>query len=234
LFDFLTDIHGCIAELAQLLTKLGYNEFGDHPDGRKLVFAGDYVDRGPDSATVLDTIMNLTNTGKAQAVIGNHDDKLLRYLKGTKVKLGHGLEKTVAQVQTKSPEFQAKIRSWLQNLPYRLTLDNNKVVVAHAGLPEWMHLAVDSPKVRSHALYGDVDGTVDKLGRPVRKNWALDYAGPRVVVHGHVVVDAPYIINHVYNLDTGCCFGGALTCLRYPEMELVSVAAHKNWSQSYV
>ena len=47
--DIVGDIHGEIAALEQLLAHLGYDGQGNHPEGRRLVFVGDFCDRGPDS-----------------------------------------------------------------------------------------------------------------------------------------------------------------------------------------
>jgi protein phosphatase len=89
-FDIIGDIHGCYEELLELLRKLGY-ELGDSadgapdvipPPGRKLVFLGDLVDRGPAIPEVLKLVMKLVESGTALCVPGNHDMKLMRKLKG--------------------------------------------------------------------------------------------------------------------------------------------------------
>ena len=53
------------------------------------------------------------------------------------------------------------------------------------------------------------------------------YRGAARVVYGHTPTDAPAWINGTLCIDTGCVYGGALTALRYPELELVSVAARR-------
>ena len=229
MFDLIGDVHGCIEELRDLLAKLGYTADGiKHPLGRRVVFVGDLNDRGPDSASVLALAMGMCKSGNALCVIGNHDDKLLRHLKGNKIKPGHGLAETIAQLDTMSQSFRDELRDWLSTMPYQMFLDNGRVLVAHAGLPEKMH-GVSNGRVKSHALYGDVSGEVDAAGLPVRKDWAKDYAGTRIVVHGHTPMYDYRNLNNVWCLDTGCCFGGKLTALRYPEMEIVQVPARKNY-----
>jgi protein phosphatase len=59
----------------------------------------------------------------------------------------------------------------------------------------------------------------------VRVNWAKDYRGKALVVHGHTPVTEPVWLNNTVNIDTGCVYGGHLTALRYPERETVSVPA---------
>jgi protein phosphatase len=235
MFDFVGDVHGCTDELQSLLTRLGYIQdiaklVPYHPSGRKMVFVGDLIDRGPDSVGTLRIAMRMVLSGSALAVTGNHDDKLRRYLNGNKVKPKHGLQETINQLEKEPEWFRDEISDFLDKLPYRLMLDEGKVMVCHAGLPASMHECVESGKVRSHALYGDVDGTTDHDGFPVRKDWTKDYRGTRIVVHGHVPVKEPDIRNNVYNLDTGCCFGNKLTALRYPEMEIVSIPAFEAYS----
>jgi hypothetical protein len=76
--DIIGDIHGERAALESLLRKLGYDHLGRHPEGRKLVFVGDLVDRGPDSPGVLRTVIPLVESGNAQCVVGNHELNALR------------------------------------------------------------------------------------------------------------------------------------------------------------
>src|SRR5262245_48371341 len=76
------------------------------PAGRRAVFVGDLVDRGPNSPDVLRIVMALTAAGEALSVIGNHDDKLMRWLQGRNVKLAHGLERTVEQLRATDEELR--------------------------------------------------------------------------------------------------------------------------------
>ena len=64
----------------------------------------------------------------------------------------------------------------------------------------------------------------------MRLNWAAEYHGAAEVVYGHTPVVEPVWVNNTLNIDTGCVFGGRLTALRYPEHELVSVAAHRAYA----
>ncbi len=76
--DIIGDIHGERTALESLLRKLGYDDRGRHREGRKLVFVGDLVDRGPDSPGVLRTVIPLVESGNAQCVVGNHELNALR------------------------------------------------------------------------------------------------------------------------------------------------------------
>lgn len=231
-FDFIGDVHGCLGELQELLVKLGYTVNGAEvtpPPGRTAVFVGDLVDRGPDSAGVLRLVMNMVRSGAALAVPGNHDEKLKRALDGKAVKALHGLDVTLAQLDAAGEAFKAEVRAFIEGLVSHLVLDDGRVVVAHAGLPERYH-GRSSGRVRSFALYGDVDGSQDDLGLPVRRDWAAEYRGTAHVIYGHTPVARARWVNKTMDIDTGCAFGGALSALRYPEMELVSVPAHRQYA----
>lgn len=229
-FDIIGDIHGCCSELETLLGKLGYVD-GAHPEGRTAVFVGDLVDRGPDSPGVLRRVMSMVSDGNALCVPGNHENKLGRYLKGRKVQQTHGLAETIEQLEredTRDPEFRERVRQFIDGLVSHYVLDDGKLVVCHAGLPEKYH-GRTSGRVRSHALYGDTTGETDEFGLPVRYPWAEDYRGRATVVYGHTPVPTTSWINNTICLDTGAVFGGRMTALRWPERELVDVPAERVW-----
>jgi hypothetical protein len=75
--DIVGDVHGEIEALRHLLGHLGYDEDGGHPDGRRLVFTGDLIDRGPDSPAVVRFVSQLVDRQLAQCVLGNHELNLL-------------------------------------------------------------------------------------------------------------------------------------------------------------
>ena len=70
--DIIGDIHGQFDTLQSLLRHLGYDENGDHPQGRHLILLGDLVDRGPDTPAVLDWYQQAQARGKAQSILVNH------------------------------------------------------------------------------------------------------------------------------------------------------------------
>ncbi|NUK52117.1 polynucleotide kinase-phosphatase [Streptomyces lunaelactis] len=226
-FDIIGDIHGCRSELETLLTKLGYVD-GAHPEGRTAVFVGDLVDRGPDSPGVLRRVMSMVTDGNALCVPGNHENKLGRWLKGRNVQHTHGLAETIEQLEKEDDSFREQVREFIDGLVSHYVLDEGKLVVCHAGLPEKYH-GRTSGRVRSHALYGDTTGETDEFGLPVRYPWAEDYRGRAAVVYGHTPVPDTSWINNTICLDTGAVFGGRMTALRWPERELVDVPAEKVW-----
>ncbi|MFC5931875.1 polynucleotide kinase-phosphatase [Cryobacterium melibiosiphilum] len=236
-FDAIGDVHGCRSELETLLGRLGYDVVFDesgravdavHVEGRRAVFLGDLVDRGPDTPGVLRLVMGMVAAGHALAVPGNHEAKLVRALEGKKVQPSHGLAETLAQLSSETEEFRREVLQFCRDLVSHLVLDEGRLVVAHAGLIEKYHGRA-SGRVRAFALFGDTTGETDEYGLPVRLPWAADYRGTATVLYGHVPTLEAEWVNGTMCLDTGCVFGGTLSALRYPEKEVVSVAAEQVW-----
>lgn len=229
-FDIIGDIHGCYNELCLLLTKLGYEIDAQglvmHPQHRKLIFVGDLVDRGPNSPAVLKLVMRGVADQTMYCVNGNHDDKLRRKLEGRDVKIMHGLQETLDQLDAESDAFRYQVHDFLATLQSHLILDGGKLVIAHAGIKAH-YIGEDSKKIKAFCMYGQPTGEIDEYGFPVRYPWANEYGGNALIVYGHSVVKKAEFINNTINIDTGCVFGGQLTALRYPEQEIVAVDAVK-------
>jgi protein phosphatase len=239
-FDIIGDLHGCYDELLELLAQLGYQADAEtgmrHPDGRRAIFVGDLVDRGPKVVETVNLARRMVAAGQALCVPGNHDVKLARYLKGKskKMQISHGLAESIAQIEA-LPE--AERASWRRDylafadaLVSHYVLAGGDLVVAHAGMKEAFQGRA-SGRVRDFALFGETTGETDEFGLPIRYNWAADYRGRAAVVYGHTPVPEADWLNNTINIDTGCVFGGKLTALRWPERELVSVAAHEVYAQ---
>lgn len=232
-FDILSDVHGCLDEFGDLLDRLGWRRPGrsdrdawQPPPGRQLIIAGDLVDRGPAIAGLLRLAMALTAEGTLRATVGNHDDKLLRALRGRPVRITHGLDASLDQLGRESAGFRRDVEEFLAGLPSHLLLDDGRLVVAHAGLPERLH-GRTGQRVRDFALYGATAGGQDEWGLPRRLDWAASYRGTARVVYGHTPVIEPIWRHNTIDVDTGCVFGHRLTALRYPELEVVSVPARR-------
>jgi protein phosphatase len=231
-FDIIGDIHGCFDELVELLNKLGYaitkspeGHFAvTPPEGRRVIFLGDLTDRGDNSPEVLRLVMDMVKTEQAFCICGNHDDKLLKHLLGKQVSTEHGLEKTITQFAAITPEFRDEVKAFLDSLIAHYVLDDGKLIVTHAGLPEEMHGRA-SASVRAFCLFGEVTGEIDAFGLPVRHDWAKNYKSKAMVVYGHTPIPKVEWLNNTINIDSGCVFGGKLSCLRYPEKEIVQVTA---------
>ncbi|HEX4704629.1 MAG TPA: polynucleotide kinase-phosphatase, partial [Pseudonocardiaceae bacterium] len=182
----------------------------------------------PDTPGVLRLVMGMVAAGDALAVAGNHERKLVRALRGRNVQVTHGLAESLAQLAAEPDEFRARATEFCDELIAHYVLDGGRLVVAHAGLPEPYHGRA-SGRVRSFALYGDTTGETDEYGLPIRYPWATEYRGRATVLYGHTPVPDAEWVNNTMCLDTGCVFGGALTALRYPERDVVSVPAQRVW-----
>ena len=232
-FDIIGDVHGCFDELVALLGELGYEVDVDgasalHPYGRRVVFVGDLVDRGPNTPGVLRLAMGMTAAGTAIVVPGNHENKLLRALRGKNVQATHGLAESLEQLARETDDFRAAVAEFIDGLVSHFVFDEGRLVVAHAGMKERFQGRA-SARVRDFALYGETTGETDEFGLPVRYEWAEDYRGQASVVYGHTPVPEARWVNKTICVDTGCVFGGRLTALRWPEKELVSVPAARTY-----
>ncbi len=230
-FDIIGDIHGCCDELEELLEKLGYRRRGKsyfHPAGRTAVFLGDLGDRGPRCLDSINLVLDMVGGGHALYVPGNHCRKLHAYFSGRKIKVSHGLEKTLSELDRISPSQRERLTGRFMEMyasaqPY-LLLDGGKLAVSHAGLNENM-IGRLSRRIWEFCLFGDTTGEVTEEGLPVRRDWAARYRGRTLVVYGHTPVREAQFRNNTIDIDQGCVLGGKLTALRYPEREIVQVEA---------
>lgn len=235
-FDIIGDVHGCATELEALLAKLGYAIETYHDDtlgqrfrvtppaGRKVIFVGDLVDRGPRVGDTLRLAMDMVEAGVALCVLGNHEAKVEKWLGRGDVKITHGLDTTIADIEAGGDVFRGRVKTFIRKLISHYMLDGGRLAVAHAGIKSEMQGRA-SGAIRAFCLYGETTGETDEYGLPVRHNWASDYRGDTKVIYGHTpVVDTEWL-NNTLCVDTGCVFGGKLTALRYPEMEVVSEPA---------
>jgi protein phosphatase len=260
-FDVVGDLHGCARELVALLGRLGYRRASSrkpfrHPSGRRAVFVGDLVDRGPSVIETATLAMDMIESGSALAVPGNHDDDLATRLAeggatlvGGKTRGGGatprggttqgdvspGTAVSLRQIEAAPAavrrEFTRRFPGCVSALPSHLLLDGERLVVAHAGLREEFH-GRESRHVHRLAVHGETSGRLDRYGLPARINWAAAYDGRPFVVYGHTPVPKPEAIRNTLNIDTGCVYGGALTALRWPEKQTISVRAARTYYQS--
>jgi protein phosphatase len=195
--DIIGDVHGCFDEFRTLTRTLGYmwdEGMPVHPDGRTLAFVGDLTDRGPDSVRVMDIVCRLFEEHGALYVPGNHCNKLYRYFLGNNVQETHGLETTVAELDSMPADEYRLLRkrflSMYEESPFYQVLDHNKLVIAHAGIRADYIGRLDS-RVKTFVLYGDITGEKHADGSPVRHDWAKKYTGDAYIVYGHTPVEEP-------------------------------------------
>lgn len=231
------DVHGCRAELEELLDRLALR-----PGRDRLVFVGDLMDRGPDPAGVVRLIRELG----AEAVLGNHDEKHLRWRKHESKRAA---DPTYKNPMKMSDEVQAENQAlddddlgFLAGLPLSLDLGDDWVAV-HGGLAPGVPLSRQKRHNLLRLRFVDERGTMASVLTEADAGdgidpWPLRWDGPQSVVYGHMVwdlerprVDQPAPGVHCYGIDTGCCFGGHLTALILPERRLVQVRAHATYAE---
>ena len=190
-FDIIGDVHGCFEELSELLTRLGYridpHESGAetpigarHPDGRIAFFVGDITDRGPRNVDCLRLVMGMCAEGSAQCVMGNHDAKLGRWLAGRKVQVRHGLETTVAELETTSDGFRKRVvaTSSTPSSAHYAWLDEGRLVVSPRRPQRRAARAAASGRgPRVCACTARPPARPTSSGCPCRYDWARDYRG---------------------------------------------------------
>lgn len=140
-FDLIGDIHGCADTLQLLLQSLGYDRVDgvfEHPS-RKVIFLGDFVDRGPLQRRVIEIVRPMIDSGSALSVMGNHEFNAIAY--ATARKDGDGYlrphsDKNRAQhdaflhAYQGTPEDYAEVIDWFKTLPLWLDLGSLRVVHA--------------------------------------------------------------------------------------------------------
>lgn len=185
------DIHGCRHTLERLLSNID-------PSSRDLlVFVGDLVRKGPDSAGVIDIVRSAPNM---LSVRGNNEAKIIRG------------DKTL-------PELSTADREWLRSLPVAISWPGNLVV--HGGVnprkPVTEHTVCELLSMRGLEPDAGYDGPF----------WFDEYAGPPRVYFGHTVLERPLISPWAVGLDTGCVYGGQLTAYSPTQEQLYTVPARE-------
>jgi len=194
-FAAIGDIHGCDDLLVRLLDKLSQ----EAPDAT-LVFVGDYIDRGEQSAQVLRRLMALEG---AIFLLGNHERMCLDFIdhpeeKGPRWLRNGGLQTVASFGVSGSANDPVALRdqlvaemgdnmiAWLRDL--RLTYQNGNVYGVHAAAhPEKpIEGQGEKPLIWGHP----------KFAKQPRRDGLW-------VVHGHTIVDMPQVSQGVVSIDTG-------------------------------
>ena len=193
---FVGDVQGCAAELRDLLEVAGFD-----PVRHRLALCGDLINRGPDSAGVLELACRLD----ARTVIGNHEVALLEGERSA----------TLDVVRRQLGASLGQWLAWLESLP--LFIREDGYILVHAGIAPGKR-----PEQCTRSELTEIR-TVD--GRP----WFDFWPGPETVIFGHWAQRGKVDLPRCKGLDTGCVYGGRLTGLWWPRLEWVSVPARRRW-----
>ncbi|MCQ4159614.1 serine/threonine protein phosphatase [Roseomonas sp. GC11] len=200
------DVHGCAGRLAALHARIA-RDWQARPAPRcAVVHLGDYVDRGPDSAAVLDLLLGPGPVPGAEAIPlrGNHEAMMLAALTagpGSSAEehwLWNGGDATLASYGAQDAGFAPPPAhlALLRGLP--LSWEMGDYLFVHAGIDPRRPLAAQ--------------GAQEVLWiREPFLSWPRPF--PRVVVHGHTPCRAPELRPNRIGIDTGAVAGGPLTCL---------------------
>lgn len=240
------DVHGCIDEFNELLDSLKLSPTDE------VYSIGDLIDRGPDSAAVVCKCKELSEYCTFHLILGNHEEKFLRYL--------HHLEtKSGLEVQMKGtddfPPLMAGIgESEIQLLKkacYTMRMEENNLVLVHGGLseslkfpfPETYQYGVHSPKtfkgldLLTKVRYLTPEGKFVSLNEESENDryWADIYSGSfGHIFFGHqpFLQESPKQFPFATCLDTGCVFGGWLSAVIIDgaSRAFVSVKARKEYA----
>jgi protein phosphatase len=227
------DVHGHRDALATLVAEAREHAFA-------VLLLGDIVDRGPDSVGAMRVVLDLLETGDGELVVGNHDDKIRRWIIGSPVEVSQsGLGGTIAQIE-KAHNGIDVARAFGNAIAERpLWRRAGRFFFVHASFaPDMLHHRPAPAahersrfsKLASAALYGETDGTFDERGRPTRTyRWVDAIPSGMTVFIGHDVVSLSEIVTRegarggrVVHLDTGIDRGGKLSSIDLKPDELFS------------
>lgn len=178
--DLLGDIHGELPALNALLALLGYTSNGSHPQGRRLVFLGDLIDRGPDSPGVVRQVADMVEHGRAFALMGNHDlNAILRLPKKENTWLfDHG---PVSEAETKVADERERdeILGFLGQLPVALRRDDLRLVHACWDEATLKALSGEACPARAFTTHKDrIKAALGPMTDPIARNLALQNENP--------------------------------------------------------
>jgi Calcineurin-like phosphoesterase len=205
------DIHGCYDKLAAMMKVLPW----DKDSGDLLLFIGDYIDRGPKSAEVVDYLVKLRDKGGDFVFLrGNHEKMLLDYYihqKDQMLYVANGGAETIASyvegaIGRKAfvlPEDHLEFLLALK--PYYETED---YIFVHAGLRDGIPIEEQSEEdlmwIREEFIYSTFD-------------WQ------KRVIFGHTALETPFVTPGKIGIDTGAVYGNKLTAVELPRMKFYQV-----------
>ncbi len=218
-----TDIHGCLSELRQLF------RIAEISRDDVVISAGDMVDRGPDSAGVVDFLYRRSLVSPTISIMGNHDIKHKRYRIALRKnpKLAQELAAKRRELAEVHGALSPQAAMWMDNSPLSYRDPEGRFAIVHGGItPRMKHLPTpDSPHKSDdlvmYVRYVNREGQMLRLGEETSSDsyWADVYDGRfGHIIFGHqAFIDAtePVRFAHATGLDLGCVFGGKLACISY-------------------
>lgn len=221
---FIGDLHGCLDEAEELLDacKATAQDW--------VIFLGDLVDRGKDSAGCVDLAMKIeARQGRPSCILGNHEERVLDY----EILASHGtlkLDKLPPAHRVTREQLRPKHYDYLRRLPLFIRIPEHNAVAVHAGVYPGRTI---EQQTRRHLLH------IQSINPPEEKSlwpsrvpkgerakwpfWSTLWDGPERVFFGHSVLNKPLVTDRVVGLDGGACFGKELWAYIAPDNRVVSV-----------
>jgi serine/threonine protein phosphatase 1 len=197
------DIHGCRASLEGLLEKVALSE------ADRLIFLGDYIDRGPDSKGVIDFLLALARHFPRTVFLrGNHEAMFLDFLAGRNRDLylaNGGISTLESYREEEGIVVPGPHLDFLHSLPLYYATD--RFIFVHAGLRPGIPLE----EQREEDLLWIRDEFLES-----------DYDWGRTVVFGHTPLPQPFFSAARIGLDTGAVYGRSLVCCDVERLRLWS------------
>lgn len=212
------DIHGCGDELELLINKILEKD-----DQATFISAGDCFDRAFGAAKV----WHLINRYRIACVMGNHERKMLKYLKGQRSFVPRHYHYAFDQLFfNEDREFRVgrdKFLNWLEELP--LLIETENYIVAHGGVDPYN----PSCENESYNIYGSPPDWIAKYNQ---NTWS-----DKIVIYGHRAFQKPHIDGKTIGIDTSCAHGNYLTayCLETKEFtHQQALADHYSLMKKYL
>ncbi len=215
------DIHGCVTELRLLLNELPLTPTS------KVIFLGDYIDRGPHSKEVIDTILELQKKVNIVTLVGNHEQMFLSFLEQPQSELAgmfiyNGGGATLASYSDESADYRipSEHLDFFKNL--RIAHQEEGFYFVHAGVPEKSLKKIEFEEDLNDLLW---------IREPFLSsdfNWGIR------IIHGHTPVKRVDLKKNRINLDTGCVFNRRLSALGLPSCRVFSAARQERGKHIYL
>ena len=201
------DIHGCYDELQDLLAKAALNS------DDQIISIGDMVDRGLDSASVIEFFRDTPN---ADSIMGNHERKHVRWFDDQ-------VEPAASQIITRkqiTEDIYPEVIGFMSDLPHYIDVPD--ALLVHG----FYEPGVPLEDQRETVIVGTLSGE-DYLRKRWSWPWYERYDGTKPLIMGHRdYTDKMQVLNYkdrVWGIDTRCVYGGSLTGLMLPEFNIISV-----------
>jgi predicted phosphodiesterase len=212
------DVHGCLNELKELIKKLKLS------NKDKIYFIGDLIDRGYDSAGVIKYIYELSRKYNIILILGNHDEKFLRYINKNKKKIKLEFENLINILDKKHIDFYLKSY-------YNYFIPQKNILLVHAGITHDIKLnfceniifngEIKKTKFSILNLVRQIDDNGKMKSFDLKKGieskvWYEDYNGEYgTIIFGHtpMMSNIPIKLKNSYCIDNGCVFGGWLSAI---------------------